>query len=96
VPVSVARERNRVLRELAAEKKNDFMRSFVDAVVHAITLRARSEGPVGDQVRQGDFTEALTDNYLKVRLEGHHEANQWVNARVHSLEGDELVGTLVA
>jgi threonylcarbamoyladenosine tRNA methylthiotransferase MtaB len=96
VPVSVARERNRVLRELAAEKKNDFMRSFVDATVHAITLRARSGDPVGDQARQGDITEALTDNYLKVRLEGHHQANQWVNARVHSLEGDELVGTLVA
>ena len=38
VPVHVARERNRVLRELAASKKQDFMRSFVGRELEAITL----------------------------------------------------------
>jgi threonylcarbamoyladenosine tRNA methylthiotransferase MtaB len=38
VPVHVARERNRVLRELAAEKKQGFMRSFVGRSLEAITL----------------------------------------------------------
>src|SRR5579864_4626849 len=40
VPVHVARERNRILRELAAAKKLAFMRSFVGAALQAITLSA--------------------------------------------------------
>ena len=62
VPVHVARERNRVLRDLAAEKKLAFMRSFVGKTLEAITLN------VIGKTRQGEFTEALTDNYLKLRL----------------------------
>ena len=38
VPVHLARERNRILRELAAEKKLAFMRGFVGKEVDAITL----------------------------------------------------------
>jgi len=38
VPVHVSRERNRILRELAAEKKLVFMRSFVGRQLSAITL----------------------------------------------------------
>src|SRR5205085_197090 len=49
VPVQVARERNRVLRELAAEKKLAFMRSFVGRPVSAITLN----------IFDGNCTEAL-------------------------------------
>jgi threonylcarbamoyladenosine tRNA methylthiotransferase MtaB len=40
VPVQIARERNRVLRELAGEKHNAFMQSFVGGTVEAITLRS--------------------------------------------------------
>jgi len=43
VPVNVARERNRVLRELGAEKKLAFMHSFIGRAVEAITLRVISE-----------------------------------------------------
>ena len=57
VPVQVARERNRVLRELAAQKKRAFMQSFVGRELEAITLTHFD----------GEFTEALTDNYLKLR-----------------------------
>jgi threonylcarbamoyladenosine tRNA methylthiotransferase MtaB len=38
VPVHIARERNRILRELAAEKKQRFLESFVGRTVDAITL----------------------------------------------------------
>ena len=38
VPVPVAHERNRVLRELTARKKNAFMESFVGRDLEAITL----------------------------------------------------------
>ena len=40
----------------------------------------------------GEFTEALTDNYLKVRLRGRHEANRWPGARIGDVAGEALVG----
>ncbi len=81
VPVQVARERNRILRELAAEKKLAFMRTFVGKMVDAITLN----------VFDGASTEALTDNYLKLRLEGKHEPNQWLKAQVERVEAGALI-----
>ena len=38
VPVHVARERNRILRDLASEKKLAFMREFVGKRIEAITF----------------------------------------------------------
>jgi threonylcarbamoyladenosine tRNA methylthiotransferase MtaB len=89
VPVHVARERNRVLRELAAVKKLDFMRGFVGRSVDAITLNV-----VGHD-GAGEFTETLTDNYLKLRLDGRHEANRWMNARVENVVDGALVGAVL-
>ena len=43
VPVTVARERNRVLREIAAAKQAAFRRSLAGTVVEAITLRSGNE-----------------------------------------------------
>jgi threonylcarbamoyladenosine tRNA methylthiotransferase MtaB len=80
VPVRVARERNRILREIAAEKKLAFMRGFVGKEIEAITLRGG---------------EALTENYLKMKLSGWHEANRWVRARVENVVDGELVGRIV-
>jgi threonylcarbamoyladenosine tRNA methylthiotransferase MtaB len=81
VPVHLARERNRILRELAAEKKRMFMESFVGREVEAITLTHFA----------GEHTEALTDNYLKLLLRGHHESNLAVRAEVHALAVDALL-----
>ena len=86
VPVQVAHERNRILRNLAAEKKQTFMRSFVGQTVDAITLNAvheRNDGPC---------TEALTDNYLQLRLRGRHEPNRWLRARIQNAIDGALVG----
>jgi threonylcarbamoyladenosine tRNA methylthiotransferase MtaB len=82
VPVRVARERNQVLRELGAEKKLAFMRSFAGKTIEAITLHACD----------GESTEALSDNYLKMRLAGRHEANRWVKAHVDGVADGALVG----
>ena len=82
VPVPIARERNRVLRELAQQKKLEFMRSFIGKPLGAITLN----------VSDGEYTEALTDNYLKLRLAGKHAANQWVEAHVLEVSRGSLVG----
>lgn len=84
VPVQVARERNRILRELAARKKQTFMESFVGREVNAITLTHFD----------GEYTKALTDNYLKLQMGGKHEPNQRFQAVIRSLDGDALVGSL--
>ena len=82
VPVYVARERNRVLRELAAEKKQAFMRSFVGKTLQVITLKEFD----------GTHTEALTDNYLKLGLVGKYAPNRWLRTAVEQLDGDTLIG----
>ncbi len=82
VPVAVARERNRVLREIASGKKAAFMRSLVGTVVEAITLQSGG----------AEFTEALTDNYLKMKISGHHEANRWMDVKVEGVNGEMLLG----
>ncbi len=78
VPVQVARERNRVLRELAAEKNLEFRRKFVGKSLDVITLQAGDEG----------WTEALSDNFLKVRVAGKLDANQLMKVEIEGL-GDE-------
>ena len=92
VPVRVARERNRILRELSEKKKLSFMRSFVGETVEAITLSGGSDVPVGGT--SPVFTEALTDNYLKLRLSGQHEPNRWVQAQVERCRDGALVASL--
>jgi tRNA A37 methylthiotransferase MiaB len=84
VPVRVARERNRVLRELIAVKKREFMESFVGREVEAITLTHYD----------GEFTEALTDNYLKLHMPGPHSANQRVSVLVEAVRQDSITGSL--
>jgi len=84
LPVEIKRERNRILRELAAEKKQEFMRSLVGQTVSTITLSVVEDGR----------TETLTDNYQKLWLEGAHPANQILSARVEGLGADALVGTV--
>jgi len=85
VPVAVARERNRVLREIASKKKGAFMRSQVGTVVEAITL----------QSGEAAFTEALTDNYLKMKISGHHAANRWLDVEIEGVDGEMFLGNPV-
>jgi len=82
VPAAVARGRNRLLRELASRKKTAFMQSLVGTVVEAITLQSGG----------ADFTEALTDNYLKMKISGHHDANRWMDVKVEGVSGEMLQG----
>jgi threonylcarbamoyladenosine tRNA methylthiotransferase MtaB len=78
VPVHVARERNRILRELAAEKNRAFRQSFVGRSLKVITLQSAGDG----------WTEALSDNFLKIKISGRHEANQWMKVEIEGV-GDE-------
>jgi threonylcarbamoyladenosine tRNA methylthiotransferase MtaB len=84
VPVHRARERNRILRELAARKKRSFQEQFLGATLRALTLTQIADGR----------TEALTGNYQKLWLQGELPANRMLTARIHSIEGDALVGVV--
>jgi threonylcarbamoyladenosine tRNA methylthiotransferase MtaB len=84
VPVHQARERNRVLRELAARKKRSFQEQFIGGSLPALTLTQVSDGR----------TEALTSNYQKLWLQGELPANRMLTACIHSIEGDALVGAV--
>jgi threonylcarbamoyladenosine tRNA methylthiotransferase MtaB len=80
VPVHVARARNRVLRDLAEKKNLEFRQRFVGRSLEVITLHAGGD----------DLTEALSDNYLKVKVPGRHEANLWMQATIQGLTADGL------
>jgi threonylcarbamoyladenosine tRNA methylthiotransferase MtaB len=84
LPAEIRRDRNRILRELAAEKKQEFMRSLVGQTLSTITLSVVEDGR----------TETLTDNYQKLWLEGALPANQILSALVEGLGADALVGTV--
>jgi threonylcarbamoyladenosine tRNA methylthiotransferase MtaB len=83
VPGEVARERNRILRELAALKNLEFRQSFIGRELSAITLHERDD----------QYSKALTDNYLKLRLRGEHQGNRWVTAHIEELTPEGLIGS---
>ena len=67
VPAQTIRERARALRAVSEEKSAAFRASQAGRKLRALTL-----------ARWGDtWTEALSGNYLKVRIEGRHSANEW-------------------
>jgi threonylcarbamoyladenosine tRNA methylthiotransferase MtaB len=72
LPSTTIRERARVLRDLGAEKSVAFQASQTGRPLRALTLARAGE----------DWTEALTGNYLKVRVPGRYPANEWHNAAV--------------
>lgn len=67
----VIRERARALRALGERKAAEFRAAQAGHVVRALTLRRKGEG----------WTEALSGNYLKVRVAGEWPANTWLDAR---------------
>jgi len=87
VPVHIARERNHTLREIAAAKKRAFMESLVGKEIEAITL------DIARDTDDGQTTEALTDNYLKLRTPGIHAPNQWLRVNVTGIQDETLLAT---
>jgi threonylcarbamoyladenosine tRNA methylthiotransferase MtaB len=96
VPTRAARERNRILRELAEQKKLAFMQSFVGQTLEAITLAKQSgtdtKCGADTPVREADVTEALTDNYLKLQIQGKFEPNLWLRTKILAVEKHALIG----
>jgi threonylcarbamoyladenosine tRNA methylthiotransferase MtaB len=76
VPIPVRKERNRVLRELAAAKNRGFRERMVGKTLSAVTLHESGA--------------ALTDNYLKVELARPREANVIADLRIGGLTATGL------
>jgi tRNA A37 methylthiotransferase MiaB len=68
VPMPVRKERNRILRELAARKNLEFRRSMLGRTLSVVTL---SEPAV-----------ALSGNYLKVQLARAAEPNMLMDVEI--------------
>jgi len=88
IPVHVARERNKILRELAASKKQAFLQSFLGTELSAITLSSVHEHA------EGEFTETLTDNFQKLFLRGRHQSNRWITAHIDRVEDGALFAAI--
>jgi threonylcarbamoyladenosine tRNA methylthiotransferase MtaB len=86
VPIHVARERNRILRDLAAQKKLAFLSKFAGTAIEAITLNQ------ADSDHENTYTEGLTDNYLPIRVKGHHPPNRWIRVKVETVSDGALIG----
>jgi len=74
VPMEIRRDRNRILRELAAEKNLEFRRRMLGRTLSMVTL--------------GDG--ALSNNFLKVELAAPRPANQLIDAKIGSLTSNGL------
>ena len=82
VPVPVRKDRNRVLRELAAAKNEAFRQSLIGREFTAVTL-----DPPGL---------ALTDNYIKAKLDMPYAPNRMVRLRPRGLSSEGVTAELVA
>ncbi len=71
VPIAVRKERNRVLRDVAAAKNQAFRERMVGRTLSAVTLHEPGA--------------ALTGNYLKVQLATSREANRVVDLTIGEL-----------
>ena len=76
VPMRVRKERNRVLRELAAARNRAFRERMVGRTLSAVTLHEPGT--------------ALTGNYLKVELAGLREPNALVDVRIGAVAAEGL------
>ena len=76
VPMPVRKERNRILRDLAARKNREFREHMVGRTLSGVTLH--------------DTGTALTDNYVKVELAGYRAPNQLVDLHIGGLTGSGL------
>jgi len=100
VPPAVIRKRARELRALGEKKASAFCREQLARELVVLTLRSGNDGsdPSGGRRAHadavpgtpepaGDYTPALSSNYLRAKVRGSWPSNQWLNVRPISSEG---------
>jgi threonylcarbamoyladenosine tRNA methylthiotransferase MtaB len=108
VPAQVIKQRSKELRALAAEKGAASRAAHLGRTFRVLTLQtaglggqsfssdkvaAGEEGASAPEVSTNAWTEAISSNYLKVRLAGSHPANTWLDVRITAVRDNDLVGT---
>lgn len=81
VPIPERKRRNRILRELAAQKNLAFRRGMVGRRLSAVTIE--------------DGRRALSTNYLKIELDRGLEPNELVEVEITGLASEGLTGRLI-
>ncbi len=85
VPKALKRERNRVLRQLIAQKNLNFRQSLVGLRVSAVVLTAN-----------GPRARVLSDNYIDIEIPDEGSPpRSLVGVRIEAAEPTRTVGTLV-
>jgi threonylcarbamoyladenosine tRNA methylthiotransferase MtaB len=88
VPIAVIKRRARELRALGERKSAAFRQSQIGRTLRVLTLRP-------DKDPDSNTTPALSSNYLRVRLVGHHPANLWFDVMISDEAENALVGELL-
>ncbi len=83
VPPAVMKKRSRELRALAAKKNAAFRAAHVGKTLRVLTLNKQFDAE----------TEALSDNYLKIRVPGSWLANTLLDVRIEADSGACLLAT---
>lgn len=107
VPAAVIKNRARELRTVGEKKSAAFRNEQIGAKLRVLTLQSahRSSNHVANQEscdetvpvnernpgNESTYTPSLSSNYLRVRLRAHWPANQWINARICAVEGNDLI-----
>jgi threonylcarbamoyladenosine tRNA methylthiotransferase MtaB len=86
VPGATIKRRARELRALSEAKSAAFRQSQLGRTLRVLTLRS------GDDPDSGTTTPALSSNYLKVRVNGNHPANNWFDVLISGETGVVLEG----
>jgi threonylcarbamoyladenosine tRNA methylthiotransferase MtaB len=87
VPVRAVQERMAALRALIAEKSRVFRERLVGQTLSAVTVERGADG---------SWSEAMSDNFVKLAIEGAVPANRMVAARVTALREDGLAAVMAA
>jgi threonylcarbamoyladenosine tRNA methylthiotransferase MtaB len=89
LPSHNIKRRARELRSLGESKSSAFRRSQIGRTLRVLTLH-RDE----DDVSEG-CTPALSSNYLRVRLDGVLDPNEWADARLSAEHSQSLLGVRI-
>jgi threonylcarbamoyladenosine tRNA methylthiotransferase MtaB len=108
VPAGVIKSRARELRAVGEKKSSAFRNEQIGTRLRVLTLQSahRSSNHVANEESCGEtmsvnernpgnestYTPALSSNYLRLRLRGRWPANQWINARIFAVGGNDLIG----
>jgi threonylcarbamoyladenosine tRNA methylthiotransferase MtaB len=86
VPGPVQQARGEVLRKLGEQKSECFRAGQMNQRLTVLTL---------GEIPEGNSTEALSDNYLKVEVPGHWDSNRLLKVRITSEVPDGVKGMVI-